>query len=178
VSGDRDNFVYQKGHERIPENWYATPSPYSLVNLNLDIVGFILRYPIFANVGGNVGRVNSFTGVDLANPVNGVLNLSNFLKSNNLICFALELFTFAGKLDGRVSSWFVTELTESSPVPNFLDSPVGKLLQPVQLLLAKLDAPLLSLDCPEMQYITQDGVPLWEYLQDRYPGANRSGSGL
>lgn len=59
VSGDSSNFTYTKGHERIPENWYKSTIPYGLVDLNLDVVHFVLRHPIFGSVGGNVGEVNS-----------------------------------------------------------------------------------------------------------------------
>jgi hypothetical protein len=45
VSGEEGNFTYNKGWERIPENWYKTPVDYGLVSLNLDTVDFILKYP-------------------------------------------------------------------------------------------------------------------------------------
>ncbi|KXT10410.1 hypothetical protein AC579_7840 [Pseudocercospora musae] len=97
VSGDRFNFTYQAGHDRIPENRYKTTVDYGLVQLNLDVVYFVTRYPHFASVGGNVGKVNSFTGVDLADPAGGVLNGLDLLKSNNLLCFVLEVVNFAGE---------------------------------------------------------------------------------
>jgi hypothetical protein len=96
VSGDRSNFTYTKGYERLPENWYKVGLDFGLVGLNLDLVKMILKYPIFASVGGNVGKVNSFTGVDLSDPVSGGLNVVNLLQDNYLLCFALEVLSFAG----------------------------------------------------------------------------------
>lgn len=40
--------TYREGWERIPENWYRTPVDYGLVQLNLDTVDFILKYPELA----------------------------------------------------------------------------------------------------------------------------------
>ncbi|KAK4503777.1 hypothetical protein PRZ48_004692 [Zasmidium cellare] len=158
VSGDKSNFTYTKGHERIPDNWYKSTSPYGLVNLNLDVVHFVLRYPIFGSVGGNVGEVNSFTGVNLADPVDGLLNVPNLLESNNLLCFVLEVVNFAA--------------------PNYLNNLVSTLTAPLELLLDAVAAPLLNLSCPQLDEITRDGVPLWESLGAQFPGANRSGSAM
>lgn len=104
VSGDRSNFVYQKGHERIPDNWYKRSVDYGLVQLNLDVVHFVTRYPEFGSVGGNVGAVNSFTGVDLVHPASGVLNVPNLLEANNLLCFVLEMVNLAGEWSAAVRS--------------------------------------------------------------------------
>ncbi|KAF7195117.1 Dothistromin biosynthesis peroxidase dotB [Pseudocercospora fuligena] len=158
VSGDRSNFTYQIGHERIPENWYKTTVDYGLVQLNLDVVYFVTRYPHFASVGGNVGKVNSFTGVDLADPAGGVLNGLDLLKSNNLLCFVLEVVNFAA--------------------PNYLNDLVSTLAEPLKILTDAIAAPLLNMSCPQLDEITRDGVPLWESLGAQFPGANRSGSAL
>lgn len=152
VTGERGNFIYTKGHERIPSNWAKTPIDYGLVQLNLDIVQFILKYPMFANIGGNLGRVNTFTGVNLLDPVNGVTNL---LEGGNLMCFVLEIINFAA--------------------PNYLNNIFESVLQPLKMLTDALTKPLLSLACPQLEEITRDGVPLWEALGREFPGANRSG---
>ncbi|CAK4032224.1 Aromatic peroxygenase [Lecanosticta acicola] len=158
VTGDRSNFTYTKGHERIPENWYKRTVDYGLVELNLDVVYFITRYPVFASVGGNTGKVNTFTGVDLSDPVGGLLNVPNLLQGNNLLCFVLELVNFAA--------------------PNYLNNLVTTLAAPVELLASTIAGPLLNLSCPELGEITRDGVPLWESLGAEFPGANRSGSAM
>lgn len=118
VSGERGGFVYNRGYERIPENWYKTTVDYGLVQLNLDVVSFILKYPVFASIGGNVGRVNSFTGVDLADPAGGVLNMGNLLQSNNLICFVLEIVNFAGnRLSSTDFAWAMADLASRTKLP-------------------------------------------------------------
>lgn len=45
IDGEEGNFTYNEGWERIPDNWYKTPVDYSLVNLNLDTVDWITKYP-------------------------------------------------------------------------------------------------------------------------------------
>ena len=45
VHGEEGNFTYKEGWERIPDNWYKTPTGYGLVQLNLDTVGWITKYP-------------------------------------------------------------------------------------------------------------------------------------
>lgn len=49
-----------------------------------------VEHPQFLSVGGNTGKVNTFTGVDPANLTGGVFTASNLLQGNNLICFGLE----------------------------------------------------------------------------------------
>lgn len=158
VTGDRGNFTYTKGHERIPEAWYKVGLDYTLVQLNLDVVAFVLKYPMFASIGGNTGKVNSFTGVDLSNPVGGLLNGTNLLESNNLLCFVLEVVNFAA--------------------PNYLNNLVETLAVPLELITKYIAAPLLNLSCPQLGEITRDGVPLWDSLGAEFPGANRSGSAM
>ncbi|RDW64410.1 uncharacterized protein DSM5745_09821 [Aspergillus mulundensis] len=58
---------YEKGHERIPENWHRRPVDYGLLDLNVDLLGWAMKYPELASIGGNTGTINSFTGVDLSN---------------------------------------------------------------------------------------------------------------
>ena len=48
ITGAEGNFSYNFGWERIPENWYKVPNDYGLVSLNLDLVGFISKYPELA----------------------------------------------------------------------------------------------------------------------------------
>lgn len=155
MSGSPGNFTYQRGHERIPEQWYHRPVPYGLVTLNLDLVDWILRNPVLASIGGNVGTVNSFAGVDLSDPVSGLTNVPKLLEDNNLICFALEFVKLAA--------------------PSYTNNIFTTLAAPLNSLLDELNTPLLSLACPEFDSLTKDGVPLWESLQQQFPGANKTG---
>lgn len=50
VNGSDDALQYNYGYERIPENWYRRPIDYGLVDLNLDILGFVAQYPELARL--------------------------------------------------------------------------------------------------------------------------------
>ena len=95
ISGPRNNFVYTPGWERIPDNWYRRSTPYGLVETTADIVATGLSYPYIVAVGGNTGRVNTFTGVNLGLLTGGVFNGATLLQNNNLICFLLQTARFA-----------------------------------------------------------------------------------
>lgn len=155
VHEENGKLVYKEGYERIPENWYRIAADYNLVSLSVDVVSFVRKYPILLSIGGNVGEVNTFTGIDIADVTGGVLNGATLLEGNNLICFsltALKAFT-----------------------PNSLSTAV-KLVEPVlELLNDVLLDPLLDLSCPAFQDLTLGGEDLWSALLDRYPGAQRSG---
>lgn len=45
IYGEEGNLTYREGWERIPENWYKTPVDYGLIQLNLDTIDWILKYP-------------------------------------------------------------------------------------------------------------------------------------
>ncbi|KAL1649581.1 hypothetical protein SLS58_001638 [Diplodia intermedia] len=149
---------YTPGHETFPDNWYRKPVEYGLVPLNLDIVGWVQKHPELGSIGGNTGTVNSFTGLDLSNVTGGVVNAGSLLEGNNLLCFVLEVVkTFA---------------------PNSL-SPLLKTLEvPLQLISDAITGPITSLACPAWKDLTDGGEPLWDGLQERFPGAGRAGSSL
>lgn len=154
MSGSPSNFTYNKGWERIPDNWYKTPLDWGLVQLNLELLSWIAKYPVLASIGGNVGSVNSFTGVDLSDPVTGLANVPKLLESNNLVCFALQIVKMAA--------------------PSYTNNLFATLAAPLNLLLDKLAVPLLNLSCPSMDALTKGGRPLWEELRETFPGAKDS----
>lgn len=51
----------------------------------------LLEYPQFLSIGGNVGEVNSFVGIDPEDLTGGVFNAEMLTKGNNLMCYALQL---------------------------------------------------------------------------------------
>lgn len=63
ITGDRDNFTYTPGHERIPDNWYRRPrgDGFSFAGAAVDINGIHTKYPETQGRGCNMGKVNSFT---------------------------------------------------------------------------------------------------------------------
>jgi len=92
VTGTYPDFSHQKGHEKIPDNWYKRHplDAYTIPYLTLDATTMQLQHPEFLSIGGNTGEVDSFTGVDPADLTGGVYNLQNLLEGNNLMCFAVQ----------------------------------------------------------------------------------------
>jgi hypothetical protein len=80
------------GYERIPDNWYKRPadSPYSIPFFVEDLLQEAAVYPKFLDVGGNTGKVNTFSGVDIEDLTGGALNSATLLQGNNLFCFAYQ----------------------------------------------------------------------------------------
>ncbi|RAO70416.1 uncharacterized protein BHQ10_006428 [Talaromyces amestolkiae] len=151
VNGSDDALQYNYGYERIPENWYRRPIDYGLVDLNLDILDFVAQYPELASIGGNLGAVNNFAGVDITNLTGGVLNAADLLKDNNLLCLAFEVVKLAS--------------------PNALTNIFATIAAPLELITNVISAPLLNLSCPAFEDITYNGKPIWEGLQSAFPGA-------
>lgn len=121
VTGSEGNFVWNKGQERIPNNWYRRPStnPYGLLSTTADILVNIGLHPDAARVGGNTGTVNSFTGVDLSDLTNGTFDAVTLLQGNNLACFVLQFLqvgiptALAGVLSDVTSvvNWVLAQLS-------------------------------------------------------------------
>lgn len=148
--------VYKEGHERIPENWYRLAVDYDLVSYNLDLITWVIKHPVLLSIGGNLGEVNTFAGVDIANITGGVLNTAKLLEGNNLVCFALTVLkTFVP------SSVTSTVFASLKPLLDFVDD----------ILLH----PLLDLSCPVFADLALGGTDLWSGLVDRYPGARQNG---
>lgn len=154
MTGEPGSFTYRRGWERIPEQWHHRTLPYGLAEVNVDLVRWIARHPKLASIGGNVGTVNSFVGIDLSSPSSGLANIPRLLESNNLICFALEFVKLAA--------------------PSYTNNLITTLAAPLNLLLDALDVSLLSLACPQFKALTKGGEPLWESLQRQFPGANKT----
>ncbi|KAK8055643.1 hypothetical protein PG993_000870 [Apiospora rasikravindrae] len=152
---ENGELVYNRGHEQIPENWYRIAVDYGLVQTNLDLVDWILQHPVLASVGGNLGRVNSFAGVNVEDITGGVLNATSLLEGNNLVCFVLQVVkTFA---------------------PNSLSTLFKTLEAPLKLVNDAVLDPLLDLSCPEFKDLSMDGQDFMAGLMDKYPGAAKSG---
>ena len=110
------------------------------------------------SIGGNLGEVDSFAGVDLGDLTGGVLNLAGMLKDNNLLCFVTEVLKFAS--------------------PNALAGIYSTVAKPLEFVTNILAVPLLNLTCPAFQDLQMGGKPLWEALQDNFPGAMKSDRAL
>ncbi|KAF7534854.1 heme-thiolate peroxidase [Neopestalotiopsis clavispora] len=150
--------VYQRGHERMPNNWYRRPIPWGLVDLNLDVLKWSEKHPFLLDIGGNTGQVNTFTGLDLSNITGGLLNSAALLEDNNLICFSLEIAKTFG--------------------PNSLSTLYEALSVPAGVLTDALATPLLDLSCPVYADLSNNGQDIVASILATYPGAKKAGSAL
>lgn len=149
--------VYKEGWEQIPSNWYRISVDYGLVGLNLDLVNWVTQHPSLGSIGGNMGEVNTFAGLNMNDITGGVLNATSLLEGNNLFCFAMEIVkTFA---------------------PNALATIFKTLETPLELLDDAILDPLLDLSCPSFQDLTMGGKDLFSGLAETYPGANLTSFG-
>ncbi|KAK1230007.1 hypothetical protein PQX77_006918 [Marasmius sp. AFHP31] len=147
VSGDTpSDFVYQEGWERIPENWYKRPvgDDYGIAPYVVDAVTAALEYPIFLSFGGNLGTVDSFTGVAPEDLTGGVLNAETLLEGDNLLCFMVEA-------------------AAQAVTPDILKGVVGDVVGALR----RLRSPLEGRSCPALK---EFNTQLWE----KFPGYTRS----
>lgn len=145
--------VYKEGWEQIPNNWYRISADYGLANVNVDLITWVSAHPVLGSIGGNLGKTNSFAGVNMANVTGGVLNSVSLLEGNNLICFSLEIVkTFA---------------------PNSLSTLFSSLTTPLRLINDALLDPVLDLSCPDWKDLSVNGTDFLSYLLKTYPGASK-----
>ena len=92
ITGESGSFTWNEGQERIPENWYkrAIGDEYTIPFFLSDLLAAAAQYPQFLSVGGNTGKTNTFTGVDIENLTGGVYNAKTLLEGDNAICFAFQ----------------------------------------------------------------------------------------
>ncbi|CZT08092.1 uncharacterized protein RCO7_09573 [Rhynchosporium graminicola] len=128
------------GHEKIPDNWYkrAIGDEYSIPYLNADTVIAAAKYPKFLNVGGNTGKINTFTGVNAEDLTGGVYNSKTLTEGNNLACFAMQFAVQASP-----------DIIQCSNVFNGLTNAMSKLT-------SQTSSSLSGLSCPQLQKIDQD----------------------
>jgi hypothetical protein len=147
-----------KGCEQIPPNWYRIATDYGLADVFADLIDWIAQYPRLFSIGGNLGAVNTFAGIDLGNITGGAVNSANIVQGNNLACFSLELLKLG--------------------TPSLLASLYSTVSGPLALISTALDAPLLNLNCPVFSDLKMRGADFLSGLKAKYPGANKAGSSL
>lgn len=137
ITGEPGSFVYTPGHETFPNNWYKRNPVdyYTIPYVTLDATAMALSHLEFFSVGGNTGKVNTFTGVDLTNLTGGVYTADNILKGDNLICFG-----------------FQASLMQAPDILSGLFSNVNAALD---VLRPAVDVALSGLGCPELNNINQ-----------------------
>jgi hypothetical protein len=147
ITGDpTTGFTWTPGAEKIPDNWYkrAIGDEYTIPYFNLDLDAAALQYPQFLSVGGNTGKTNTFTGVDLESLTGGVYNVQMLGQGNNAACFA---FQFA-----------------QQAAPDLLKGLFSSLTPPLSQLNAALASVFSELSCPQLQ-----SIDTLQFAQ--YPGA-------
>ena len=148
VTGDDGNFQYNRGHERIPDNWYTRNiiDAYTIPYLNIDTTDMLLQYPEFGSIGGNTGTVDSFVGVDPSDLTGGVFNAGTLAKGNNLFCYAMQL-TIQG-------------------VPDIISGLFTDVNAAVDKLGSALNSATNSLGCPKLNNIDKNQF-------DQFPGYSK-----
>ncbi|KAJ9094060.1 hypothetical protein QFC21_006161 [Naganishia friedmannii] len=147
VSGTQGKLSYQQGYERIPENWYRRPIgiDYTIPGYSADNTLIQLQVPERLAVGGNMGTVNSFAGVDLSDLTGGVYNSQSLAQGNNALCFA---YTSLLTLTPDILKGVLKDVTGA------VNQIVGQFITPQ----------FASLNCPSVQYYNKD-------VFKKYPGA-------
>ncbi|KAE9376470.1 Cloroperoxidase [Stipitochalara longipes BDJ] len=92
ITGESGNFTWTEGYERIPENWYkrAIGDEYTIPFFFSDLLDAALEYPQFLSIGGNLGKTDSFAGIDITNLTGGVYSSAGLLQGDNTVCFAFQ----------------------------------------------------------------------------------------
>jgi hypothetical protein len=147
INGESGSFVWTEGYEKFPENWYkrAIGDEYTVPFFFSDLLAAAEKYPQFLDIGGNTGKTDTFTGVDIQDLTGGVFNAATLLQGDNAICFAFQALQQAAPdlLKGLV--------TNVAGTMNQLDGVITNLLS--------------ELVCPEL-----NSYDVSQF--DKYPGAD------
>jgi len=149
ITGDDGNFKYTEGWERIPDNWYKrnVVDEYTIPYFSLDNLEMASQHPEFLSVGGNTGKVDTFTGIAPEDLTGGVFNGATLLEGNNLMCYATQLLVM--QAPDIISGLF----TDVDPSQDALGTELNKLTN--------------SLGCPKLNNIDKNQF-------NKYPGYTNS----
>jgi hypothetical protein len=140
ITGKSGKFVYKEGHERIPDNWYKRPigDEYTIPGFLADVLDFGEKYLPFLQTGGNTGKVNSFTPIDLGSVTRGVFSSASLLEGNNLECYVFQ--------------------ASQNAIPDILggsQSSIGNMNSVLKPLSDTVVTRLQGLGCPQLEAIDQ-----------------------
>lgn len=135
ITGEPGSFVWTEGTERIPDNWYkrAIGDEYTIPYFNLDLLAAAAQYPQFLSIGGNTGKVNTFTGVDVTNLTGGVYNAETLAQGDNAPCLAYQFAQQAS--------------------PDLLKGAFSSLTAPLARLNSAFASVFSELSCPQLESI-------------------------
>jgi len=152
VSGESGSFTYAAGHERIPDNWYkrAIDDEFTYRDYLVDVLNYAERYPPLMDVGGNTGKVNTFTPVDLSSLTLGVYNAANLFQGNNLQCYAHQ----------------ITQAT----LPDVIYGSATNLFNILDPLISAISGGVVALACPQLARVDESQLAT-------FPGYNNCPNG-
>ncbi|RBA20642.1 hypothetical protein FPRO05_08089 [Fusarium proliferatum] len=147
VKGNKPgNFKVNQGWERIPDR-RPVEDEFSIPDFLVDVLAHAAKYPRLLNIGGNTGKVNSFSGVDIGDLTGGVFNTAMLLKGDNLECFVMQIIMAAA--------------------PDVLGSQFTDVTKALTPLADKLLQPLTGKTCPKLQKVNMK-------LFEKFPGYTES----
>jgi hypothetical protein len=144
--------VWNRGQERVPENWYRRPTSnqYTANDVAEDVGIGYAAYPGTLKIGGNTGTPNSFVGVSVEDLSGGVFNAQNLFTGDNFACFAFSL--------------------AQQGVPSFLKGPLSSINKALALVEQYISPITSALNCPELGQYDQG-------LFNSFPGYTYSPTG-
>nr|POF19897.1 hypothetical protein CFP56_52146 [Quercus suber] len=110
---------------------YRRPSTnkYTGVDVFADVAIGYAAYPRTLRFGGNVGKPNTFTGLDVGDLTGGLYNVEDLFEGDNLACFSYSVL--------------------QQGIPDFLDTTLNA-LAPVTDLINKYVSPIIPLNCSQI----------------------------
>ena len=123
---------------------------YSLAFAAIDLATYAAEHKNSAKVGGNLGKVNTFTGVDVTNLTGGAFNAEDLATGNNAACFAYQA---GALLAPDILSKYFADISVGEAAINAV---IGKALAP--------------LGCKTLSTIDKTQL-------EKYPGYRKSGGG-
>ncbi|KUJ08333.1 Cloroperoxidase, partial [Mollisia scopiformis] len=133
VTGQPGSFVWQRGQERVPDQWYRRPTSnqYTAQDVFLDVGIGYAAYPNTLKFGGNTGTPNSFVGLNVANLSGGVYDAQDLFQGDNLACFSFSVL--------------------QEGIPDFLSNTLNS-MSAVTSLINQYFGPIVGgLNCPQIQ---------------------------
>jgi hypothetical protein len=117
VSGEPGSFKWERGQERVPDNWYRRPTSnqYTAPDVFVDVGIGYAAYPNTLKFGGNAGTTNSFVGLNVANLTGGVYNAQDLFQGDNLACFSFSV------LQEALPDFLSTTLNGLSTITSFVN---------------------------------------------------------
>ncbi|KAK6441281.1 hypothetical protein LTR95_002497 [Oleoguttula sp. CCFEE 5521] len=105
VSGQPGSFVWERGQERVPEDWYRRPSynPYDVATVVEDLAIGYAAYP-------------NTLKIDLSG---GVYHADTLLQENNFACFVFQL------MQQGIPDFLNNAILDLGTVTNFIDKYIG-----------------------------------------------------